>query len=72
MSISTNGFDLCLDDNPDRIMTHSVPLIEPVPDKVQQVFSFFGEPYQTAAGSILLLQEGRPPRRVRDESLVFQ
>ena len=49
---------------------HSVLLLRPVPEKVRQTFAFFDEPYQIAAGAVLILQSGKPPRTERDESLV--
>jgi hypothetical protein len=51
-------------------MTHSVLLNEPVPEKVRQVFTFLAEPNQTAAGTVLVLEGGKPPRKEHDESLV--
>jgi hypothetical protein len=72
MSISTNGFDLSVGSyaNSEGIPTHSVPLLRPVPEKVKQIFAFFDEPEQFAAGTVLILQPGKPPRREHDESLV--
>jgi hypothetical protein len=72
MSISTNGFDLSVGSyaNAEGISTHSIPLMRPVPDKVKQIFDFFDEPWQQAAGVVLILEPGKPPRREHDESLV--
>jgi hypothetical protein len=70
MFISTNGFDLTAVPNMDDIPTHSVPLPAPVPEKVRAVFDFFDEPWQKAAGTVLILEPGKPPRTQYDASLV--
>ena len=70
--IGTNGFEISVGrhPDPDLIPTHSILLIQPVPAKVKLVFDFFDEPWQEAAGSVLILESGKPTRRERDESLV--
>jgi hypothetical protein len=72
MLIGTNGFELSVGrrPDPDELPTHSVLLIHTVPEKVAQIFAFFNEPEQQAAGTVFILESGKPPRRERDESLV--
>jgi hypothetical protein len=72
MSTSANGFCLSLTRRAvqEGIPTHCVPMIGPVPVEVRQLFNFSEEPEQTAAGTVLVFEAGRPPYRLRDESLV--
>ncbi len=70
MFISTNGFDLTVDPNMDDIPTHSVPLLDPIPEKAMIVFEFLAGPWQEAAGTVLILEAGKPPRTMHDASLV--
>src|SRR5258707_12279846 len=71
MRIDSNGFVLSVSSlaSEEGLMTHSLLLNQPVPAKVRQVFTFLAEPHQTAAGKVLVLQEGKPEREVHDEAL---
>jgi len=72
MGIGTNGFDISVSSlaAEEGHMTHSVVLAQPSPEKARQLFAFLEEPYQKVAGTILILEEGKLPRKQRDESLV--
>lgn len=72
MLISISGFDLCMDRR-EAFMgdsTHSVPLSQPQPEKLRQMFAFFEEPWETAAGKVTILENGVPPRTQSDSSLI--
>jgi hypothetical protein len=72
MQINTNGFDLSVSSlaAEESFPTHSVLLHQPMPGKVTRLFAFLNEPYQTAAGTVFILEDGKPPRKDHDESLV--
>jgi hypothetical protein len=72
MGIDTNGFSLSVSSlaSEEGFMTHSVVLTQPVPEKIKLVFAFLYEPHQSAAGTVLVLEDGKPPRKEHDETLV--
>jgi hypothetical protein len=72
LSIGTNGFYISIPSQAaeEAFPTHCVLLIEPVPEKVQQIFNFLNEPYQKIAGTVLILEEGKSIYTRHDESLV--
>ena len=74
MQIDTNGFGLSVSSlaAEEGFMTHSVLLGQRVPEKVRQLFMFLEEPEQTAAGTVFILEDGKPPRKEHDESLVVR
>ena len=72
MQVSTNGFDLTAVPNMDDIATHSVPLPAPVPEKVRTIFQFLAEPWQKAAGTVLILDADKAPSTEYDASLVVR
>jgi len=72
MSIGTNGFDISISSQAaeEGCMTHSVLLIPPLPDKVSQIIEFLNDPNEKAAGTVLILKDGKGAERHYDAALV--
>lgn len=52
--------------------THTILLTEPIPEKVRQIFEFLDEPYQKVAGTVLIIEDGKPAYTKHDASLVVK
>ena len=72
METGTNGFEISIPSlaAEESFPTHSVLLIEPVPQKVKQLFEFLNDSGQKADGTILTMEDGKTPFQKYDASLI--
>jgi hypothetical protein len=71
MQVGKTGFTVSMpaEAAEEAFPTHDIVLPQPSLDKVKELFDFLQESNQTAAGTVLVMETGKPSRRESEPSL---
>ena len=50
-------------------MTHEVSFLTPLPERLAQIWKVLDEPWEKVAGSVMIVEEGKPVRIEYDRQL---